>query len=43
MSILAGIAALVGTIGVQVVKLVIVDVPTAIAAAGNIIIGVAGK
>jgi hypothetical protein len=43
MSILAGLAALIGTVGVQIVKVIIVDVPSAIAAAGSIIVGVAQK
>lgn len=43
MSILAGIGALIGTIGIQLVKLVVVDVPTALAAGGSIVVAQMGK
>ena len=43
MSVLAGIGVILGTVGVQLVKLVVVDLPTAVAAAGNIVVGVLGK
>jgi len=43
MAILAGLAALIGTIGVQLVKVIVVDVPSAIAAAGTVIVGLAQK
>jgi len=37
-SILAGAAALLGTVVVQVVKVVIVDLPSVVAAAGGVIL-----
>jgi hypothetical protein len=43
MTVLAGIAALIGTVSVQLVKLVVVDIPTALANGGSVVVSQMSK